>query len=132
MAVIDASVWIAFLKGEGNDVFFEQAKHIIHLISSQERIRLPAIAFTEVAGVIKRTTQDNAFARGAILYMKDLEPEVFVDFGTLEPLATEIAINHSLKGADACYLAVAQITRSNLYTFDKQQQEAFDVMSKTW
>ena len=44
MAVIDASVWIAFLKGEGNDVFFEQAKHIIRLISSQERIRLPAIA----------------------------------------------------------------------------------------
>ena len=50
----------------------------------------------------------------------------------LEPIATEIAINHSLKGADAYYLAMATMTRSTLYTFDKQQQEVFDTISKTW
>ena len=134
MAVIDASVWIAFLKGEGNDVFFEQAKQIIQSVSSnQERVRIPAIAFTEVAGVIKRITKDNDAAWESVLFMKDLEPEVFINFGELEPIATEIAIKHgSIKGADACYLAVAQVTRSNLYTFDQQQQDVFDAMSKTW
>jgi predicted nucleic acid-binding protein len=129
MAVIDASVWIAWFRKD--DKFHEQAKHIIQ-IAKHERISIPAIAFTEVAGVMKRTTKDYNIARGAVLFMKDTEPRVFVDFGVLEPVATEIAINHSLKGADACYLAVAQITRSNLYTFDKQQQEAFDAISKTW
>ena len=131
MAVIDASVWIARCR-EG-DVFHEQARHIIQsLLSRQERVSIPAIAFSEVAGAIKRITKNYDDAREAVLYMKDTEPEVFVDFGKLEPLATEIAINHSLKGADAYYLAVAKITRSNLYTFDGQQQEAFDTISKTW
>ena len=131
MAVIDASVWIAWFKKD--DKFLEQAEQIIQsVLSNKERVRLPAIAFTEVAGVIKRISKDSNVARRAVLFMKDTEPEVFADFGILEPVATEIAINHSLKGADACYLAVAQITRSTLYTFDDQQKEAFDTMSKAW
>ncbi|MDR0327075.1 MAG: type II toxin-antitoxin system VapC family toxin [Planctomycetaceae bacterium] len=131
MAVIDASVWIARYKTD--DKFHEQAKQIIQsLIANQEKVCIPAIAFTEVAGAIKRTTKDSAFASGVILSMKDTEPEVFADFGTLEPIATKIAIHHCIRGADAYYLAVAEITRSNLYTFDKQQQEAFNAISKTW
>ena len=131
MAVIDASVWIAWFKKD--DKFLEQAEQIIQSVSSnQERVRIPAIAFTEVAGVIKRTTKDNDAAWESVLFMKDMEPEVFTNFEKLEPIATEIAVNHSIKGADAYYLAVAKITRSNLYTFDKQQQEAFDTISKTW
>ena len=131
MAVVDASVWIAGFR-EG-DAFHEQAQHIIQsLIMGQEKMSMPAIAFTEVAGAITRITKNNNAGWKAVLDMKDLEPEVFVHFGELEPIATEIAINHSIKGADAYYLAVAKITRSNLYTFDKQQQEAFDTISKTW
>ena len=131
MVVIDASVWIARFKTDDN--FHEQAKHIIQsLIANQETISIPAIAFTEVAGAIKRTSNNDNTARGAVLYMKDLEPEVLVDFSKLEPIATEIAINYNIKGADAYYLAVAKTTRSTLYTFDKQQQEAFDTISKTW
>ena len=130
MAVVDASVWIAWFKKD--DKFLKQAEQIIQSVSSnQERVRIPAIAFTEVAGVIKRITKDNDAAWESVLFMKDLEPEVFINFGELEPIATEIAIKHSLKGADACYLAVAKMTKSNLYTFDKQQQEAFDAMNQT-
>ena len=129
MAVVDASVWIALFRKD--DKFREQAKHIIQ-IAKHERISIPAIVFTEVAGVMKRTTKDFNIARGAVFFMKDTEPEVFVNFDKLEPMATEIAIKYSIKGADAYYLAVAKITKSNLYTFDKQQQDAFDAMSKTW
>ena len=129
MAVVDASVWIARFKED--DVFHEQAQHIIRtLVSNRAKISLPAIAFTEVAGAIKRITRDNDFARGAVLFMKDLGPEIFADFSELEPIATEIAINYSIRGADTYYLAVAKITQSKLYTFDKQQKEAFEAMSK--
>ena len=131
MAVVDASVWIAWFKK--SDAFREQAKHIIQsLISKQERIYIPAIALTEMAGAIKRTTKNNDEARNAILCMKDLNPKIVVDFEELEPIATRIAITYGIKGADAYYLAVAETTRSKLYTFDKQQQEAFDAISATW
>ena len=127
MAVLDASVWVSLLKMD--DEFHEQAKHIFQsLISNQEKISIPSIAFTEVAGVIKRTTKNNDFARDAVRYMKDMEPEIFVDFSKLEPVATKIAINYSVRGADAYYLAVAKIIKSNLYTFDKWQKEAFDAI----
>ena len=53
-----------------------------------------------------------------------------VNFSELEPIATEIAIKHSVKGADAYYLAVAKMTKSHLYTFDKQQKDAFDAMNE--
>ena len=131
MAVVDASVWVSIFKK--NDEFHEQAKNIIQkLISNHESICIPAIAFSEVAGVIKRTTQDSDTARYAVLYMKDMAPEILVNFGELEPIATKIAINYSVRGADAYYLAVAEITKSNLHTFDKQQKEAFEEIRKTW
>ena len=131
MAVIDASVWVA--RFSESDAFHEQAQFIIRtLVSNQERISLPAIVFSEVAGAIKRTTKNNDDARRAVLCMKDMESEIFTNFDKLEPIATEIAITQSIRGADAYYLAVAKMTKSNLYTFDKQQQDAFDAMSKTW
>ena len=131
MAVVDASVWVSLFTW--TDKFHQQAKDIIRpLTSNREVIRIPAIAFSEVAGVIKRTTRDSGAAEEAVNYMKNLGLEVLVDFGELEPLATKIAIKHSVKGADACYLAVAEMTRSHLHTFDKQQQEAFDAIRAAW
>ena len=99
---------------------------------SGKTICIPAIAFTEVAGVMKRTTKDDNLAWGAVYYMKDMELNVLTDFVKLEPIATDIAIKYSIKGADAYYLAVAELTRSKLYTFDKQQTEVFEAVSKTW
>ena len=131
MAVVDASVWIARFRK--SDAFHEQARHIIQsLLMGEERISIPAIAFTEVAGAIKRISKNNDVAWEAVFYMKELAMEVFADFSVLEPIATKIAVNHSIRGADAYYLAVAEITKSKLHTFDNQQKEAFDAISKNW
>ena len=131
MVVVDASVWIALFREQ--DKFGEQAKKIFRKISSdQERISIPAIAFTEVAGVLRRITKDKNTARDAVLFMKEMELEVFANFVELEPVATKIAIHHSIRGADAYYLAVAEMTRANFFTFDKLQAEAFAEMSKAW
>ena len=131
MAVIDASVWVS--RFNVKDKFHEQAKSIFESVKlNQETINIPAIVFTEVAGAIKRTTKDDSFTSGAVYYMKDMELKVFTDFDKLEPLATEIAIKYNVRGADAYYLAVADLTRAKLCTFDKQQEEAFEAISKTW
>ena len=97
---------------------------------NHETICIPAIAFTEVAGVIKRTTKDDNFTSGAIYFMKNMEMKVFTDFDKLEPLATDIAIKYSIKGMDAYYLAVAELTKSKLHTFDQQQEEAFEAIRR--
>ena len=131
MAVIDASVWVAWFNED--DKFLEQAESIFRSIElKQERVCIPAIAFTEVAGAIKRTTKDKGLASAAVYEMKDMNLNVFADFEKLEPIATDMAIQHSIKGADAYYLAVAELTKSKLYTFDKQQEDAFEAISKNW
>jgi len=131
MVVVDASIWVSWFKAD--DKFHEQAEMIFQSIElSGKTICIPAIAFTEVAGVMKRTTKDDNLAWGAVYYMKDMELNVLTDFVKLEPIATDIAIKYSIKGADAYYLAVAELTRSKLYTFDKQQTEVFEAVSKTW
>ena len=131
MAVIDASVWIALFNE--HDKFHEPADAIYRsLFLNQERICIPAIAFTEVAGVMKRVTNDTNIAIEAVLSMKELNPKVFADFSKLEPIATEIAISQSVRGADAYYLAAAKLTKSKLYTFDTQQKEAFEAISQNW
>jgi len=127
MVVIDASVWVAWFKKD--DKYLEQAENIIQsLHARKETICIPAIAFTEVAGAIKRSMKDNNAAWEAVYHMKDMKPKVFGDFDKLEPIATEMAIKYSIKGMDAYYLAVAQLTKSKLYTFDQQQKDAFEVM----
>jgi len=127
MVVIDASIWVAMLNAD--DKFHAQAESIFEsLASNAETICIPAIAFTEVAGAIKRTTKDDNVASGAVYYMKGAVQEVMADFDKLEPLATDIAIKYGVKGMDAYYLAVAELTKSKLYTFDQQQEEAFGIM----
>ena len=131
MAVVDASVWVA--RSNEKDKFHEQAKNIFQSIDlNEETISIPVIAFTEVAGAIKRTTRDDNLAWGTVYDMKEMELDVLTDFGKLEPTATDIAIKHSIKGADAYYLAVAELTRSRLYTFDKQQEEVFEAICTAW
>ena len=131
MVVIDASVWVARFKKD--DKYFEQAENIIRsVLVGKETICLPAIAFTEVAGVIKRSMKDSNAAWEAVYHMKDMKPKVFGDFDRLEPIATEMAIKYSIKGMDAYYLAVAELTKSKLHTFDQQQEEAFEAISKAW
>ena len=131
MVVIDASVRVSFYKND--DKFHEQANNILRSLDpDEERILVPAIAFTEVAGVIKRTSNDDNVAWETILNMKDMVSKTFVDFAKLEPVATKIAVIHAIRGADAYYLAVAEITRSKLYTFDEQQGEVFEKISQKW
>ena len=76
--------------------------------------------------------KNNDAAWDAVRCMKNMVHEVFINTAELEPVATEIAISQSVRGADACYLAVAKLKKSKLYTFDAQQKEAFEAISQNW
>ena len=129
MVVIDASVWVSMLNAD--DSFHARAENIFEsLAANSETICIPAIAFTEVAGAIRRTTKDDNVASGAVYYMKGAVQEVMADFEKLEPIATDMAIKYSIKGMDAYYLAVAELTKSKLHTFDQQQEEAFEAIRR--
>jgi len=94
MAVVDASVWVSLF--HTNDKFHDKAKDIIDsVVSTREDIIIPAIAITEVAGVIKRITQDQEAAYRALRDMEFLNPKILFDFGKLEPIATRVAINYN-------------------------------------
>jgi len=45
--------------------------------------------------------QEAAF--DTVRFMESMKPDILTDFGELEPIATQIAVNYSTRGADACY-----------------------------
>ena len=131
MVVIDASIWVPLIKRD--DDFRRKAKDLVrYLTSKKKKIAIPALAFTEVAGAIKRTTKNKKTALDAVKYMKVITSRVLTNLADLEPIATKIAIDYDIKGADAYYLAVAKTTKSRLYTFDEEQEKAFEEISKSW
>lgn len=79
MMVIDASVWVSLFKTD--DMFHGQADHIIQsLLTDCEKIGVPIIAFTEVAGVIRRSTKNHEAAENAVRDMEGMIAEVLVNF----------------------------------------------------
>jgi len=132
MPVVDASVWVAALYNE--DKFHREAQNIIDdLITSGDVISVPTLVFVEVAGVLKRLTQNVKTVEQAIVRMKKMELDVWeLDSEEMEPKATDIAAHYGVRGADACYIAVARLTSSVLFTFDKKQKEAYEEVAKSF
>ena len=133
MVVVDASIWVAAFRKK--DKFYADSNKLLRdLFSSKESIAIPEIAFAEVAGALKRITGDTEVVNRAMLNMERFKPKILdVDHLNVGALAKQIAINHSIRGADACYLAVAQLTESKeLHTTDKDQKTAFEKISKAW
>ena len=123
MAVIDASVWVAYFLPA--DKFHQTAVKMLKTeIAPDEQIHLPSIATIEVAGVIRRVTGLRAEAEDAVETMLKLDCKMWdIDTITLAPAAHAIASKFGCRGADACYVAVALLTRNSLWTFDKAQAE---------
>lgn len=74
MAVVDASIWVAYFHPQ--DKFHKEAVKIVKkLIESGEQIRLPTLAFVEVAGAVSRATKSAALADKALATMRSLQAE---------------------------------------------------------
>jgi predicted nucleic acid-binding protein len=123
MPVIDASVWVAFFLE--SDTFHARARKLIHSFARDqgETIRIPTLALVEVAGTLSRVTRSSILANKSIHVIEALGVEVYDLDEPLTKLATELASQLAIKGADAVYVALARDLADSLVTFDKQQSE---------
>ena len=123
MPVIDASVWVSFFLE--SDSFHSKARDLIRSFAQApgETMRIPTLAMVEVAGTISRVTNSPILANKSIHIMEDLGVEIYDLDEVLAKLATELASQLAVKGADAVYIALARDLADSLVTFDKQQRE---------
>jgi predicted nucleic acid-binding protein len=123
MAVIDASVWVAFFLE--SDLHHSRARELVRslLQNQNETVRIPNLALIEIAGTISRVTRSSILANKSVRILEALGIEVHDLDEPLSKLSTELASQLAIKGADAVYVALARDLADSLVTFDKQQCE---------
>jgi predicted nucleic acid-binding protein len=130
MAVIDASVYIAWINAKEPDhasswAWLEQAR------AGREPLAAPLILMAEVAAVLSRGLGDAQLAQQAVKRLRQgsLIELVPVTMG-LATQAAAIAAKHRIRGCDAIYVALAEQRGDILVTLDQQQLErAAEVIS---
>lgn len=123
VAVVDASVMVAVLYPR--DPFHQASRTWFdrHL-QAGDHLAAPLLVISEVAGVIRRETGDAVLARQAVQWLYALpELQRYPLDEALAQLAAEAAVDLSLRGADAVYVALAAQMHLPLITWDRQQRE---------
>jgi predicted nucleic acid-binding protein len=83
---------------------------------------VPTLLLAELAASISRVRRDPIRARVTVAALQALPFITFIDLDrALGQTAAEIAADRAVKGADAVYIAVAQIHRCVLVTLDQEQ-----------
>jgi len=120
MLTIDASVWVnadspTEPESASSRAFLDQ------VAAARTTIVVPTLLRVEVAGAISRVRKDPALARE---YSDRLAAVPFVRWVALDPslaaLASGLAADHSLRGADAVYAAVAMAHGCDLVSLDQE------------
>lgn len=119
--VVDASVWVSRLvPGDINHqrsrAWFDEQS------SSGSLIVAPVLLLAEVAGAISRRTGEPDLAGRAVELIQQLATLRLVSIDPpLGRLASRLAADHALRGADAAYVAMAQRLGLPLITLDLEQ-----------
>lgn len=120
---LDASVFInAFHTDEKGS---EDSRRLLELLREGSALLIePSLLLPEAAAAVRRGTQEAGTAREFAAALAEISNLVLVPLD--EPLAHEaasLAADHSLRGSDAVYGAVAMRFGSGLVTLDRQQLE---------
>ncbi|GEM_PF-905654 len=120
-AVLDTSCLVSFFIQDSHST---KAKEVLEkLVNGEINGLIPAIVIAELAGVIRRNT-DELTAREVLLKMRRLieNYEIKVIPISLEDTfkSSELAIAVGLKGADATIANVAIVKKAKLMTFDEE------------
>lgn len=121
--VVDASIWTARFVPQ--DRFYEPARA---WLDKQRRVGdaflAPALLLTEIAGAISRRTGLAGLGRQAVTRLEGLPNLQLVQMDQeLVRLATDLAADLGLRGADAFYVAVAHRLGLTLVTLDDDQRQ---------
>jgi predicted nucleic acid-binding protein len=121
-AVLDASVWVARLVA--TDAFYQASKRWIEAQAERQVTLLsPALLLAEVAGAISRRTGDPGLANRAVESLQALPELRLVEMErSLMRAAARLAGELGLRGADACYVALAAELGVPLLTLDQDQR----------
>jgi predicted nucleic acid-binding protein len=120
---IDASVIVrAFNAAETGSV--ECGRFLEAVADSVRPVILPTLICPEVAGAVRRATQNAELAATVAAQLDSLPGVVFVPLDrALADEAKSIAGNAGLRGSDAVYVATARRFDAILITVDAQQRD---------
>jgi predicted nucleic acid-binding protein len=121
--VVDASLWVARLVTV--DAFHSASKRWMAAQALRGVILLsPALLLAETAGAIARRTQDSGLAQRAVRALRELPGLRLVEMERdLMDLAAQLAAELGLRGADACYVALAARLGLPFLTLDQDQRQ---------
>lgn len=123
MAVVDASVYVALINSL-EEAHEECWAWLREAHPAGEPIAAPALLVAEVAAAIGRGADDAALARRAVQQiLSGNVVELMPVTVSLTRRAASIAAEHRIRGADACYVALALRLGQELVTLDRQQLE---------
>lgn len=122
-AVIDVSVVVSFLVPEDAHHALSRGWLRQQLLNATPLV-VPILLLTEVGGAIARRTQARELGHRAVAQLQRLSALriVAVDH-RLGFLATELAVDLRLRGADAVYVALAVQLDLPLVSWDREQRE---------
>ena len=123
LVVVDASVWVARLVPQ--DAFHIAVRDWLEVQRVHEVLfAAPGLLLVEVAGAVARRTGDHNLAKQSIATLQALPELRLVEMDRpLIQSAADLAAQHGLRGADACYVAVAANLKIPLATLDDDQRQ---------
>ena len=123
MTVVDASVMVSALQPD--DVNYRVSRAWLdRQIDERRPLAAPYLLLSEIAGAIARVTGDPSAGHTAVASVLAIHSLTLIpDVGEPPTLASQLAADLQLKGADATYVAVAMQLDMELVTWDHEQLE---------
>jgi predicted nucleic acid-binding protein len=120
MIVTDASVWISFLiKHDTNHAATKS--WLTQVLRDKTAITAPILLLAEVGGAISRRLENAGMGQKAVNRLLAIPTLHLVDMDHALGINTSrIAARYRLRGADACYVAVAAQLKVPLVSWDQE------------
>lgn len=123
MYTLDASIFVRDLDARHEDHAVCNAL-LERLARTATPVVVPTLMLTEVASALSRELHDAMRRRLAVTLLRELPNVSLVALDdALAQESAEIAADRALRGADACYVAVARRHNCTLVTLDREQRE---------
>ncbi len=122
MAVVDASVWVAWLNEK--DAHHVKAVRLFRECEEAgETLRSPSLVLPEILGALSRRGVSEDFQAEVLALFAGPSPVLHEVTRELAFEAAKLAGAFKLRGCDAVYVALAKSLGEHLLTFDAEQGE---------
>jgi len=120
MYTVDTSVWVNSF--DQRELGYATSRQVLQQLALQRLpIFVPHLLLVEVAGAISRTRHDVSQAQAFAIALRQLPNVTFMALDeSLAIQALTLAAQHSLRGADAVYAAVALQASCTLISLDNE------------